>query len=157
MPISNQVKPRLKAAQVDVDYITLELEDGRIIMTPTAWFPRLVCASAADRQDFEVLAGRGIAWFRLGEDLTVDQVLKGQGSYESDTSFKQWQQQYTRGKITRPFPFLPVDAFDAAGDISVASVDRPLSEKNSLPSLETNNTPGVAYCQKSGFSGFSHE
>jgi len=118
VPTSNRVKPHLKAAQVDVDYITLELDDGRIIMTPTAWFPRLVCASDADRQDFEVLTGRGIAWFRLGEDLTVDQVLRGQGSYESEASFKQWQQQYTRGEVARPFPFLPVNAFDAAKDIS---------------------------------------
>ena len=73
MPTSNQTKPRLKTARVDADYITLELEHGRIIMTPTAWFPRLVCASAADRQDFEVLGRRGVAWFRLGEDLTVEQ------------------------------------------------------------------------------------
>jgi hypothetical protein len=111
VPTSNRVEPRLKTARVDADYITLELEDGRIIMTPTSWFPRLVYASAADRQDFEVLGGRGIAWFRLGEDLTVDQVLKGQGSYESEASFKQWQQQYARGEIARPFPFLPADAF----------------------------------------------
>ncbi len=123
MPISNQIKPRIKAARVDVDYITLELEDGRIIMTPTAWFPRLVCASAADRQDFQVLGGRGIAWFRLGEDLTVEQVLKGQGSYESEASFRQWQQRYAQGKTARPFPFLPANAFDAAKNVSDASID----------------------------------
>ncbi len=95
-------------------------------MTPTAWFPRLVCASAADRQDFEVLGRRGVAWFRLGEDLTVEQVLKGQGSFESEASFKQWQQQYARGEIA--FPFLPANAFDVASDASAASIDNPIPE-----------------------------
>ncbi len=129
MPTPNQTKPRLKTARVDADYITLELEHGRIIMTPTAWFPRLVCASAADRQDFEVLGQRGVAWFRLGEDLSVEQVLKGQGSFESEASFKQWRQQYARGEIARPFPFLPADAFDVGGDVSAGGADKPMLEK----------------------------
>lgn len=69
-------------------------------------------ASEADRQDYEVLGGRGLAWFNLGEDLTVDQVLKGQGSYESDASFEKWKTQYDQGQQGRVFSFLPDDVFD---------------------------------------------
>ncbi len=112
MTDSNQIEPRLKSAKVDASYITLTLEDGRILLAPISWFPRLAYAREEDRQDFELLGGRGVAWFRLGEDLTVEQILKGQGSYESEASFKKWQKKYTQGLVVRPFPFLPLDAFD---------------------------------------------
>lgn len=104
--------PTLITANVDDDYITLQLTDGRIIKVPLSWFPRVACASSKDRQDFEILGGRGIAWFCLDEDLTIEQVLKGQGSSESEASFERWRLQYIQGILPRPFDFLPMDVFE---------------------------------------------
>lgn len=102
----------LISALVDNDYITLHLADGRVISVPLEWFPRVAFASPEDRQDFEILGGRGIAWFRLDEDLTVEQILNGQGACESEASFEAWRVQYAQGKVPRPFEFMPINALD---------------------------------------------
>jgi hypothetical protein len=60
------------------DLFVVELEDGRTISVPLAWFPRLLHASQKDRDDWQVAGGGfGIHWPTIDEDLSVDGLLRG--------------------------------------------------------------------------------
>ena len=60
------------------DKLTVDLEDGRSISMPLAWYPRLLHASAAQRQNWELAgAGFGIHWPDVDEDLCVEGLLRG--------------------------------------------------------------------------------
>jgi hypothetical protein len=81
------------ATQVEVseDTLSVELADGRSIAAPLAWYPRLVHSSAEERRSWRFIsAGRGIHWPALDEDISVANLLAGQPSSESQTSFKKW-------------------------------------------------------------------
>src|SRR5688572_17397609 len=55
----------MRATKVDVseDALTVELDDGRTIAAPLAWFPRLVHATAEERRTWRLIAnGRDIHW-----------------------------------------------------------------------------------------------
>ena len=56
----------------------LELSDGRTLGVPLAWFPRLLAASAAQRNKFEISTG-GVHWEELDEDISVAGLLAGRG------------------------------------------------------------------------------
>ncbi|MFM8936208.1 MAG: DUF2442 domain-containing protein [Vulcanococcus sp.] len=60
------------------DILVVELEDGRTISAPLAWYPRLLHASQKDRDHWEVAgAGFGIHWRTIDEDLSVEGLLRG--------------------------------------------------------------------------------
>jgi len=65
------------AVQFNDDSFVVELDDGRTIGVPLAWFPRLFHASAKQRQDF-YLSHAGIHWEELDEDNSVAGLLAGQ-------------------------------------------------------------------------------
>jgi len=67
----------------------VDLADGRTISVPLEWFPRLVHATPTERANAQ-LAGDGIHWPDLDEDISVEGFLAGRGSGESQTSLKQW-------------------------------------------------------------------
>ncbi len=56
----------------------VELEDGRTLGIPLAWFPRLVRATTAQREDF-FLSPDGIHWDEIDEDISIAGLLAGQG------------------------------------------------------------------------------
>ena len=81
------------ATQVEVreDALSVELADGRTIAAPLAWYPRLAHATAEERGRWRLLGGgRGIHWPALDEDVSVANLLAGQPSAESQSSFKKW-------------------------------------------------------------------
>jgi Protein of unknown function (DUF2442) len=60
------------------DVLVVELEDGRTISVPLAWYPRLLHASQKDRDDWQIAGGGfGILWSTIDEDLSVDGLLRG--------------------------------------------------------------------------------
>jgi hypothetical protein len=60
------------------DALTVDLADGRSISVPLAWFPRLLHATQAQREHWQVAgAGYGIHWPDLDEDLSVEGLLGG--------------------------------------------------------------------------------
>ena len=67
-----------KDVRFDDDNLWVELNDGRILGTPLAWFPRLLNATQEQRGKFE-LSVRGIHWESLDEDISVEGLLKGLG------------------------------------------------------------------------------
>jgi hypothetical protein len=63
---------------VSDDELTVDLVDGRKISVPVVWFPRLLNASAAQREDWELIGeGEGIHWPQIDEDLSVVGILRG--------------------------------------------------------------------------------
>ncbi|RAP69894.1 hypothetical protein ACZ87_03310 [Candidatus Erwinia dacicola] len=52
------------------------LSDARTLGVPLAWFPKLMHASPAQREHFE-LSARGLHWDELDEDISVDGLIAG--------------------------------------------------------------------------------
>ena len=67
-----------KAVRFDDDSLWVDLDDGRVIAVPLAWFPRLLVAAPEQRAQFE-LSPRGIHWEALDEDISIDGLLAGHG------------------------------------------------------------------------------
>jgi len=62
----------------DDDSMWVYLADGRTVGVPLAWFPRLLRASAAEREDVRI-SPRGLHWEALNEDISVAGLLEGFG------------------------------------------------------------------------------
>ncbi len=69
---------RVQDVRCDSDTLSVDLYDGRTIIVPLAWYPRLLNASPEDLSDWQVCAGgHGIHWPRLDEDLSTEGLLRG--------------------------------------------------------------------------------
>lgn len=80
-----------KRVSLNADALTVELSDGRTISVPLGWYPRLAQASKAERASWRLIGGGvGIHWPAVDEDISVANLLAGQPSAESETSFKKW-------------------------------------------------------------------
>ena len=85
-----------RAVRVEItdDALSVELADGRAISVPLAWYPRLVHGTVDERNRWRLLGGgRGIHWPDLDEDISVDNLLNGQPSAESQRSLQTWLEQ----------------------------------------------------------------
>ncbi len=67
-----------RSVRFDDDSLWVELDDGRVVGVPLAWFPRLLAATPEQRAVFE-LSPRGIHWEALDEDISIDGLLAGHG------------------------------------------------------------------------------
>ncbi len=82
---------RAVALSVSDDTLTVNLFDGRTISVPLSWYPRLLHASASERKNWSfVLGSRGIRWPDLDEDVSIDGLLLGRLSGESQVSLERW-------------------------------------------------------------------
>lgn len=71
-------EPRLSSVQITEDEIIANLMDGRTISAPLIWSWRLLEATEALRQHFEILGdGQGIHWPDIDEDISVEGMLYG--------------------------------------------------------------------------------
>ena len=66
------------AVRFDEDSLWVTLSDGRVIGVPLAWFPRLLRASAQEREQVRI-SSRGLHWEALDEDISVAGLLAGFG------------------------------------------------------------------------------
>ena len=81
------------------DRLVVELEDGRAISLPLSWYPRLLHGRPEERNDYQLIGGgSGIHWPDLDEDLSVEDLLAGHRSQESQTSLQRWLEERNRGK-----------------------------------------------------------
>ena len=73
------------------DSLIVDLVDGRTIIAPLSWYPRLHHGAASERAKWRLIAGgEGIHWPDLDEDISVEGLLAGNPSGESQTSFHRW-------------------------------------------------------------------
>ena len=91
---TSTVKVEVPAATgivVSDDALTATLADGRTVSVPLRWYPRLVHATPAERNNWELIAhGEHVHWPDLDEDLSVTSLLAGWPSRESERSFRRW-------------------------------------------------------------------
>ena len=89
----------VSAQRVDVteETLSVELADGRAIAVPISWYPRLSHGRMDERSNWRLIGdGRGIHWPDLDEDISVENLLAGKASGESQRSFKCWLERRQR-------------------------------------------------------------
>ncbi|MBI1354251.1 MAG: DUF2442 domain-containing protein [Acidobacteria bacterium] len=79
------------ALRIDSEALTVHLSDGRTISAPVAWFPRLAHATQEERADWRLIGqGEGIHWPAPDEDISVEGLLAGRRSGETQESLRRW-------------------------------------------------------------------
>lgn len=84
---------RAVALRVEVteEALIVELRDGRTVSVPLAWYPRLEHATAHERAGWSLIGGgTGVHWEALDEDISIEALLAGRPSGESQSSFQRW-------------------------------------------------------------------
>jgi len=83
--LDTKADPRAESVEIDEDSLVVDLVDGRRIAVPLVWFPRLLRATAEERNNWEILGnGEGIHWPDLDEDLSVAGFLRGTRTQHDD-------------------------------------------------------------------------
>jgi len=91
LPTAEDVKVTRNALKVD-------LSDGRMISVPLTWYPRLLHATTEERENWRLIGrGRGIHWEDIDEDISVEGLLAGHRSGESQMSLKKWLEKRNSG------------------------------------------------------------
>jgi len=100
LDIESELDVRATEVRVTESELTVEFEDGRTLIAPVAWYPRLQHGNEKERQEFEVGAF-GIHWPELDEDISYRGLLLGRRSGESAASLKFWMDARKKGgKVT---------------------------------------------------------
>jgi hypothetical protein len=83
--------PSAENVTITEDTLSVDLSDGRTISVPLAWFPRLTHSTQAERNNWRLIGkGHGIHWEDIDEDISIENLLAGKASGESQSSFKKW-------------------------------------------------------------------
>ena len=83
---------RISDVKVTDDTLSVELEDGRTISIPVAWYQRLRYGTSVERLNWQLIGGgEGIHWPALDEDVGVEDLILGRRSGESQSSLKKWR------------------------------------------------------------------
>ena len=70
--------PRAVRVHVDDKGLTIDLADGRRLIVPLTWSPRLLHATPEQRRNCQLIGdGQGIYWPDVDEDLNVEGLLRG--------------------------------------------------------------------------------
>jgi hypothetical protein len=81
------------------DELIVSLDDGRTVSVPLVWYPRLLHGEETERANWRMIGrGEGIHWPDLDEDISVEGLLAGRPSGESQKSLKRWlEERESRG------------------------------------------------------------
>src|SRR5438093_10621813 len=83
--------PAVAAVTVTDEKLIVDLVDGRSLMVPLAWYPRLLHGSPEERQHWQLLGdGYAIEWPELDEHIGIEGLLAGRRSSESQRSLERW-------------------------------------------------------------------
>jgi hypothetical protein len=82
---------RARHVVVSEDTLAVDLLDGRTVSVPIVWYPRLLHGTPEERDHWRLIGGgEGIHWPELDEDISVENLLSGKRSGESQLSFRHW-------------------------------------------------------------------
>ena len=71
--------------------LTIELDDKRTVSVPLHRYPRMQNATVEDLNDWQIIGhGYGIAWDKIDEHISINGILAGRKSGESQASFEKW-------------------------------------------------------------------
>jgi hypothetical protein len=86
-----ETEPTAVNVTVTEDELMVDLVDGRRMIVPLAWYPRLMYATASERQNFQLLGeGYAIEFPDLDEHIGVEGILAGRHGGESQKSLEKW-------------------------------------------------------------------
>ena len=69
-----------KAVSFDANTMWVDFVDGRKLGVPLAYFLRLLNATSAQREHYEISGGgSGLHWDEIDEDISVENLLLGIG------------------------------------------------------------------------------
>jgi hypothetical protein len=86
-----KIKAPIQHVVVTDDSLVVDLADGRTVSVPMAWYPRLMYGTPEERNHWRIIGkGEGIHWPDLDEDISVENILFGKPSGETQKSFKKW-------------------------------------------------------------------
>ena len=86
-----ETEPVAVSVTVTDEKVTVDLADGRSLIVPLEWYPRLRHGSAAERHHWQLLGdGYAIAWPDLDEHIGVEGLLAGRRSRENPQSLARW-------------------------------------------------------------------
>jgi hypothetical protein len=86
-----ETEPIASFVCVTDDKLIVDLADGRSISVPLVWYPRLMHASPAERQNWQLLGdGYAIEWTDIDEHIGIEGLLAGRRSAESQKSLERW-------------------------------------------------------------------
>lgn len=89
--VEHRDAPLARRVECSEDALTVELTDGRRLSVPLDWYPRLRHGRPQERENWELIGeGDGIHWPDLDEDLSVEGLLAGRRSGESERSLQRW-------------------------------------------------------------------
>jgi hypothetical protein len=87
--LTNPEPPRAAHLWFERGRLVVQLQDGRELACPLAFFPRLAGAPAEELSDWRFTGrGTGIHWPRLDEDLSIQGLLEGRRAPEADARAK---------------------------------------------------------------------
>lgn len=97
-------EPLAVNVEITSDKLIVDLNDGRRIIIPLEWYPRLAYASPKERKNWRLLGdGYAIEWPDLDEHIGVEGLLAGRRSGESSKSFARWlaaRQRKSRARVS---------------------------------------------------------
>ena len=71
--------------------LVVELADGRSLIVPLSWYPRLLHASDVERKNWQLLGdGYAIEWSDLDEHIGIEGLLASRRSGEGKQSLERW-------------------------------------------------------------------
>src|SRR4051812_9698187 len=86
--------PNATSVAVTSDTLTVDLSDGRTISVPLSWYPRLAHGTQQERATWRLIGrGEGIHWPELDDDISVEGLIAGKPSGESQASLARWIEQ----------------------------------------------------------------
>jgi Protein of unknown function (DUF2442) len=84
-------EPAASSVTVKDEQLIIILADGRTLSVPLAWYPRLLHATVAERQNVCLFGdGHAMEWPDLDEHIGIDGLLAGRRSSESVKSLQGW-------------------------------------------------------------------
>jgi hypothetical protein len=86
-----EAEPAVVDLTISNKELAIDLADGRRIMIPLEWYPRLVHGTPQERKNWQLLGdGYAIEWPDLDEHIGIEGLLAGRRSSESKKSFDRW-------------------------------------------------------------------
>ena len=86
-----EAEPVATAVQVDEGRLIVDLADGRSLIVPLSWYPRLLHATPDERANWQLLGdGYAVEWPDVDEHIGIEGLLAGRRSSESAHSLQRW-------------------------------------------------------------------
>ena len=84
-------EPAAVEVKISNEKLFVDLADGRSLVIPLEWYPRLAYGTMEERQNWQLLGdGYAIEWPDLDEHIGIEGLLAGRRSGESQKSFARW-------------------------------------------------------------------